>query len=140
MKGPRLIYRILKKTHTDRLLFSYIIFVLIAALLVLFTEPTIANYGDALWYCYTVLFTIGFGDVTVSFLLPRIISLLVSIYSTIVIAILTGVIVNYINTRIEQENRDTLSAFLDRLEHLPELSPEELEELSKRVSEYRNKR
>lgn len=140
MKGLRLLYRILKKTHTDRMLISYVIFVLVCAFLVFLTEPSITNYGDALWYCYAVLFTVGFGDVTASLLLPRMISLLVSIYSTIIIAILTGVIVNYINTRIEEENRNTLSSFLDKLEQLPTLSHEELVELSKQVSAYRNRR
>lgn len=140
MKGLRLLYRILRKTHTDRLLITYVIFVLVCAFLIFLTEPSITNYGDAIWYCYAVLFTIGFGDITTTFVLPRLISLLVSVYSTVVIAILTGVIVNFINMRIEQENRDTLVSFLDKLEQLPELSREELQELSERVSAFRNKR
>ncbi len=133
-------WRILKYTHTDRVLVVYILFTLLAALLVLITEPTITNYLDALWYCYAVTFTVGFGDYTATLLFPRLISLVVSVYSTLVIAILTGVIVKFINEQIDRQNNATLTAFLEKLERLPEMSKEELKEMSDKVSAFRDKR
>lgn len=41
---------------------------------------------------------------------------------------------------LEERREDTIVAFLDRLEHLPELSDEELKELSERVKQFRNSR
>lgn len=140
IKRVTILWRILKYTHTDRILIVYVLFTLLAALLVLLTEPTITNYLDALWYCYAVTFTVGFGDFTTTLVFPRLLSLAVSVYSTVVIAIVTGVIVKYINEQIDRQNNETLTAFLDKVERLPELSKEELKELSDKVSAFRNKR
>ena len=140
MKRLKMFWYILRYTHTDRTLISYVIFVFAAALLVFLTEPSITNYLDALWYCYAVTFTVGFGDYTATLLFPRLISLSVSVYSVFVIAILTGVIVKFINEQIDRKNNETLSAFLDKLEHLPELSEEELRELSQKIAYFRKRR
>ncbi len=128
---------IMKNTHTDRIVLGYLLFVFVSALLIMITEPKIDNYGDALWYCYAVISTAGFGDVVVTGVLPKIISVLVTIYSIFIIAIVTGVVVNYYNQLISVRNKETLNAFMDRLEHLPELSDEELAELSERVMLFR---
>ena len=55
----------------------------------------------------------------------------------LVIAILTGIVVNFYNEILELRRKETLSAFLDRLEKLPELSHEELVEMSERVHKFR---
>ncbi len=49
----------------------------------------------------------------------------------------TGIIVNFYNEILELRRKETLSAFLDRLEQLPNLSHEELVELSARVQKFR---
>ncbi len=131
------IKNIMKNTHTDRIVLGYLLFVFVSALLIMITEPKIDNYGDALWYCYAVISTAGFGDVVVTGVLPKIISVLFTIYSLFIIAIVTGVVVNYYNQLISVRNKETLNAFMDRLEHLPELSDEELAELSERVALFR---
>ena len=57
-------------------------------------------------------------------------------YSIVVIALVTGVIVNYYNQLIQIRQKDTLAAFTDRLQRLPELSKEELEEMSANAKEF----
>lgn len=137
MKKLKTLYRILKQTDGINIFASYMIFVFISALLILLVEPEITNYGDALWYCYAVISTAGFGDIVVHTLLAKLISVVVTIYSLLVIAILTGIVVNFYNEILELRRKETLSAFLDRLEKLPELSHEELVEMSERVHKFR---
>ena len=81
----------------------------------------------------------GFGDLVAQHLVSRILSVLMSINAALVIALITGVIVNYYNQMNAIRNQETLAAFMDKLEHLPELPPEELEQLSLRVRDFRNK-
>ena len=69
--------------------------------------------------------------------IPRILSVVLTAYSVLIIAIVTGVVVNYYTQMIEMKNKETLSSFLDRLERLPELSGEELESLSASVRHFR---
>ena len=133
----KLIKNILKNTNTDKIVISYFAFVFISALIIWIVEPGIKHYGDALWYCYAVISTAGFGDVVVTGFIAKILSVAVTIYSVFVIAIVTGVVVNYYTQLMNIRNRETLSAFMDKLEHLPEMSKEELEDLSKRVTVFR---
>ncbi len=137
MKNLKTLYRILKQTGALSIFIYYMIFVFVSALLILLVEPEITSYADALWYCYAVISTAGFGDIVVHTFLAKIISVIVTVYSLIVIAILTGIIVNFYNEILELRRKETLSAFLDRLERLPELSHEELVELSERVHWFR---
>ena len=65
---------------------------------------------------------------------------LVLIYAVLVIAIITGVVVNYYNELVELRKSETISAVLDRLEQLPEMSKEELVELSEKVHKLRHQR
>ncbi len=133
----KILMRILRNTGADKVLFSYMIFVLAAAVLIWIFEPTISTFRSALWYCYAVISTAGFGDVVATTFVPKMLSVALTVYSLLVIAIVTGVVVNYYTHMIELKNKETLAAFLDRLEELPELSKEELEELSGKVKKFR---
>lgn len=126
-----------KQLDNDSALFTPIQFEFITWITVIF-DPGINSFGDALWYLYAVISTAGFGDIVASGLISRIISVLVTVYSVIVIAVITGVIVNYYTQIVEAKNKETLSRFLDRLEQLPELDREELEELSEKVKRFRD--
>ncbi|MCR5118962.1 MAG: potassium channel family protein, partial [Lachnospiraceae bacterium] len=118
--------RIIKETGAHKVLLIYLLFVFIAAWIVLLTEPGITRYGDALWYCYDVISTTGFGDVVVCGFVARTLSVAVTVYTLIVTAILTGVFSNFYMQVIRERQHGTIAAFLDSLEHLPELSKEEL--------------
>lgn len=138
MRKLRILKGILKRTRADRILLSYVLFIFLDALLIWLVEPGIEGYGDALWYCYAVLSTVGFGDIVAATLVGKLASVLLTVYSLIAIAILTGVIVNFYTQMIQAHQKDTLAAYGDKLERLPELSPQELEELSKSVRRFRS--
>ncbi len=138
MKGLRVLKNILVRTNTHKVLITYLIFVLFCAFVILFIEPHINTYGDALWYLYAVISTAGFGDIVVTTALAKIVSLLVTVYSILVIAIVTGVVVNFYTEITELSRKETLTAFMDRLEHLDTMSKEELIEISTQVKRFNN--
>ena len=137
MKRLKLFWKILTETGASSLLLSYVVFVFIDAALITLTEPTFTTYKQGLWYCYAVISTAGFGDLVVTTLLPRVLSVILTIYSTLVIAITTGVIVNYYSTVTNIKNKETLDSFMDRLENLPDLSKDELREMAQQVKKFR---
>ena len=139
MKGLRILVRILKQTGATRILLGFIVLYFLCALIIWLREPQIKTYGDGLWYCYAVITTIGFGDVIVTSHLSRVVSMILSSYAVLAIAIITGVVVNYYNQIVELKQSETITAVLDRLEHLPEMSKDELEELSRDVRSIRRK-
>ena len=135
-----IIRNVLKQSHTDKVLWIYFAFVIVSAFLIWIFEPGISKFTDALWYCYAVISTAGFGDIIVTGPLPKILSVAVTVFSMFVVALVTGVATNYYMQLISIRNNETLEAFIDKLEHLPDLSHEELEELSRRVTLFRKTR
>ena len=133
MKKLKLLWMILKRTKATQILSGYIVFLFVSAAIIQLVEPDINHYGDALWYCYAVLSTAGFGDIVAITFIGKLVSVLVTIYTIFVVAIVTGVVVNYYGQIVEMQRRETAMMFLDKLERLPELSKEELE---KRCSDY----
>ncbi|MBQ8828169.1 MAG: two pore domain potassium channel family protein [Clostridia bacterium] len=137
MKKLRILKSVLKYTHADKIVIGFAVFVFISALIIMLFEPGINTYSDALWYCYAVITTIGFGDIIAVTFASRIISLLLSIYSIVVIAIATGVVVSYYNKTIQIKYNESKELILNKLENLHKLSKEELKELSDNVKKIR---
>lgn len=138
MKRLRILIEILRRTHADKILLGFVAFLFIDAFLIMMVEPDITRYCDSIWYCYVALATIGFGDIVAKTFIGRVLTVLLSLYATLIIAIITGVVVNYYMQIIELRQKETLSNLMDRLEKLPEMSKEELQEISNKVKHFRN--
>ncbi|MBQ7563987.1 MAG: two pore domain potassium channel family protein [Lachnospiraceae bacterium] len=106
MKRLRILVEILKKTGAWKILTSFIGFVFLDALLIFLIDPAVTTYGDALWYCYAVISTAGFGDVVVTRPLAKLLSVVLTGYGVLVIAIVTGVVVNFYTELIQRKKED----------------------------------
>ncbi|SDB60999.1 Ion channel [Ruminococcaceae bacterium FB2012] len=58
-------------------------------------EPAIETLGDALWYCFAIVTTIGFGDIAAGSMIGRILSVILGVYGLIVVALITSIIINF---------------------------------------------
>ena len=106
---------------------------LVSALVVMLCEPGVGDFGNALWFLFQVVTTIGLGDYSATSFMGRIAVVVLSVYSVFFIALITGAVVNFCAERMKARLNDSVSHFIDQLEHLPELSHEELVELSEKV-------
>ena len=93
----KLLLNILIKTHTIDILICLFAFMIAFSMILPHLEPNIDDFGDALWYSFTVVTTIGFGDSVAITRIGRIITVVLGIYGIVVVAILTSVIVNFYN-------------------------------------------
>ena len=139
MHQKRILGRVLRRTRAGQIGIGFLVFFILCSIVIWLREPEMSRIGDALWYCYTVVTTIGFGDITVTERLSRILSVCLSVYAALVLPIITGVVVSYYNEIVALRRNDTLSIFFDKLERLPELEPEELAEISERVRHFNRK-
>lgn len=135
-KRRRLLKQAFKTTGATTIFLSFLGFFLISALVIMLIEPTIHTYFDSLWYCFVAISTIGFGDITATVPVTRILTVLLWIYAAAVIAIFTAVITSFFMDAAKLRSKESARAFLDELEHLPELSREELADLSERVKNF----
>ena len=140
MKKLKLLGRILRHTGADKIIAGFLGFLLLCALAIWICESDIHTYREALWYCFTVVSTIGFGDVVVHTAISRGLSVVLSIYAVITLAIFTGVIVNYYTQLVELRQKESLAAIMDKLERLPELPRDELIQLSNQIKQRKRNR
>lgn len=100
-----------------KVLYSFLIFFFISAVIIWLADSNVESLFDAIWFCVAVVTTIGFGDIVVTNIVARIVTIILALYGILVIAVITGVIVYYI------------SKMLDLNKH----SQEELKEISARI-------
>lgn len=135
----RLFWRIVKGSGAHKALTVYGIFFVVMALLIWLADPAVPTFRASLWYCFVAGTTIGFGDIAAISPLGRALTILVSVYSIVMVAIATAVITNFYLESTRIRAGDSVHHFLDKLEHLPELSREELEELSEQAKQFAEK-
>lgn len=107
-----------------------------ATLIVDLSEPTLDGLGNAAWLMFQVVTTIGLGDFTCTSIIGRAAAIVLSTYSVFFLALITGAVVSYCQERMNARRNASVAHFIDQLEHLPELSREELAELSEKVKEF----
>ena len=139
MKKTKLALRILKKMDVDKIIIGYLILTLFSSFVLVRVEPQINNIFDGMWYCFVTMITIGFGDIVAVTLMGRLITVLVALYGIVVVAIITGVLINYYQELNKLKVNKSIEKFLYKLEKLPELSKEELTEISEKVKSGRYK-
>ncbi len=137
MKKLRTLSMILKRTRASKILLGFVGFFFAVAALLWAVESGMTTYREAIWYCCAVIFTTGFGDFAPVTFPGRLCSIVLSCYALFALAIITGVVVAWYMDSIHHQAETARLRFLDKLEHLPELSREELQELSDQVKKLR---
>jgi len=139
MSRTKLAWKILKKVNLHKIILIYIVVLITSAIILKFVDPNIPTVPDGLWYLYVSFTTIGYGDIVVSTHIGRIITVIVSLFGIYIVTLITSVLINYyqeLNKLLTKESRELI---LDKLERLPELSKEELKEISKNLKNKINK-
>ena len=97
LEKMKLLLDILVKTHTIDIIICLFAFMIAFSFILPRMEPAIENFEDSMWYCFTVVTTIGFGDMVAVTGAGRLLTVILGIYGIVVVAILTSVIVNFYN-------------------------------------------
>ena len=87
--------KIIIKTHAAEIIFGLVLLIVTFSMLLTFFEPNMNTFTDALWYCFAIVTTIGFGDLTAVTYFGRILSIILGIYGIVVVALITSIIVNF---------------------------------------------
>ena len=114
----------------------FVVLFLVCAILVTLFEPNVEGFENSLWFLFQVVTTIGLGDYTACSFVGRTAAVVLSIYSVFFVALITGAVVSYCTERMNARRNISVAKFIDQLEHLPELSHEELVELSEKVKRF----
>jgi len=140
MRSSKLLIKIIKDNHMERFIITYLALILVCCAVVMAAEPGINNMADAIWYIFALITSTGFGDFIAVSLVGRTVSILLGIYSIFVIALMTALVIDLYQEKLRIRQNESIMLFLDKMERLPELSSEELADMSEKVKAFKKKR
>ena len=100
----KVLIKILNATHTIDVIICLIALMISFSFIFPMVEETIPTFWDALWYCFAVITTIGFGDFAAVSIMGRVLTVILGIYGIVIVGIITSVIVNFYN-EISTDNK-----------------------------------
>ena len=88
---------IVQQTYAAEIIFGLLLLIASFSFVLRYTDRTAfdGQYTNALWYCFAVVTTIGFGDMTATSTVGRILTVILGVYGIIVVALITSIIVNF---------------------------------------------
>ena len=89
--------KIIRKTYAAEILFGLLLLMVAFSFVFVSYEESIPSFKDAMWYCFAVVTTIGFGDMTAATVIGRTLTVILGIYGIVVVALITSIIVNFYN-------------------------------------------
>ena len=98
--------KIIRKTYAAEILFGIMLLIVAFSLVLPHFEDGIPTFSDALWYCFAIVTTIGFGDFSAVTPIGRILSVILGLYGIIVVALITSIIVNFYGEMKSNDDED----------------------------------
>ena len=120
-----IVSKIIKKSMVYEIILSLLILVVLCSVYFTEVEPNIISYVDSLWYSFSVITTIGFGDVSVTTTFGRILSVILGISGIVVVALFTSIIVNFYNEMNKKRDEREMQHIMSRIEMLEKLEEEQ---------------
>lgn len=135
-----ILWRTMKAVGAQRIFIVYLAFLLVCCGVFCLVEPeTFSSYGDAVWYCFQTITTIGFGDIVPHTILVRALSVVVGLSALLVVALLTGVTVSFFNEKMRLRRNESFIEFDHGMERLTELSPDQLARLEDQYRAFKGR-
>lgn len=89
----------MKEVGAQRIFIVYLAFLIICCGLFCILEPeTFPHFGNAVWYCFQTITTIGFGDIVPTRTVVRVLSVIVGLSALFVVALLTGITMSFLES------------------------------------------
>ena len=93
----KILFKIVLRTYTLEILFGLSALMVAFSLVFMAIEPAMPTFGDALWYSFAVVTTIGFGDMVATTIIGRVLTAILGMYGIVAVAVITSIIVNFYN-------------------------------------------
>ena len=99
---------IVRKTYAAEIISGLLLLIVAFSYMLKFTDKAFSTFGEALWYCFAVVTTIGFGDLTPTTSVGRLLSVILGLYGIIVVALITSIIVNFYGEMKKESAKQTV--------------------------------
>lgn len=133
MKKFRLFWAVVLRCQLEKAVIGFIAAFFFFSCILWAAEPAVKSFGDAMWFLFVSCTTIGYGDIIAVTWPGRLSVVVMTIYGMVLLALVTGVVVSHYQEILARREKETIAVFLDKMEHLTELSPQELEQIQEKV-------
>ena len=127
----------IKRIDFHFILWIFLILYVVFSILIYIIEPGFTKIGDAFWYMAVGATSIGFGDYVVVTGIGRAMTIFLALYEAFLVAMFSGIVVSFYLEVVHFKLKNTATMFLEKLEHVSELSHEELVEIEEKIKELK---
>ena len=110
---------IIRKTYAAEIISGLMLLIVTFSYVLSFIDEAFASFWDALWYCFAVVTTIGFGDLTPTTEIGRLLSVILGLYGIVVVALITSIIVNFYGEMKKESATQTVESEVGEDGELP---------------------
>lgn len=121
------IYSILKTNGLDKLLTITIIMLFLIPIPIIFVEPSINTFSDALWWAIVTTTTVGYGDISPTTPIGRVLAIILMLVGIGIIGTLTSSITSYFNKENEISHEKKVLQIVQSIENVDNLTDADLE-------------
>ena len=104
----KVLFKVILNTFSLEILFGLLTMIVCFSLIFMKIEPNINTFPEALWYCFAIVTTIGFGDIVAVTPIGRVLSVFLGLYGLVVVAVITSIVVNFYNETSGKKDKKEL--------------------------------
>ena len=112
MKAVKRMIKLLNRTGTIKIFIAYLIILLVGGVLLFFIEPEVHGIMEGFYFLFVASTTIGFGDIVPVTVIGRLITIVVTLFGILTVAMVPGVVVAYYTEYLKIREKETISLSL----------------------------
>ncbi|WP_033542864.1 potassium channel family protein [Planococcus sp. CAU13] len=121
------VYKLLKTNGLDKVLIVALILLFLVPIPIVFLEPSIDTFADALWWAIVTTTTVGYGDISPETPVGRILAIILMLIGIGIIGTLTSAITSFFNEKEPENHGKQLLNILRTIEEVDVLNKEDIE-------------
>jgi voltage-gated potassium channel len=121
-------FSIIKTNGLDRVLSAAGIMIFLSSILITYLEPNIQNFSDGVWWSIVTTTTVGYGDISPTTAVGRIIAVFLMLIGVGLIGMITSSITTFF-VRENKPNNTQVEFIMDKLKSLDGLGEKEINQL-----------
>ncbi|MBO0588589.1 potassium channel family protein [Sporosarcina sp. E16_8] len=121
------VYSILKTNGLDKLLMVAVVLLFIIPIPIVLVEPSINTFTDALWWAVVTTTTVGYGDLSPTTPLGRVLAVVLMLVGIGIIGTFTSAITSYFSKKNELSHDKQVLEVIQSIEKIENLTKEDIE-------------
>ncbi|RNF41278.1 potassium channel family protein [Planococcus salinus] len=121
------VYGLLRTNGLDKLLTVAVVLLFIIPIPIILVEPGINTFSDALWWAIVTTTTVGYGDISPTTPLGRVLAVILMLVGIGIIGTFTSSITSYFGNRNKKTHNEQVLELLQSIEEIDNLTAEDVE-------------